>query len=124
MKRTLITAAVCLTLAIPPAFAAQSTWDVDPAHSSIGFKVRHMMVSNVRGLFGDVQGALVYDEADVTRSRVEVTIQAASIDTEVEKRDAHLRSPDFFDVEKFPTLSFRSKTVKKRLATGLRFSAT
>ena len=72
MKRTLIAVAALIGLTISPAFAAQTTWDVDPAHSSVGFKVRHMMVSNVRGLFGDFKGSLVYDEADVTASRVEV----------------------------------------------------
>jgi polyisoprenoid-binding protein YceI len=119
MKRALIIAAALSILAIPPAFAAQTTWDVDPAHSSIGFKIRHMMVSNVRGLFGDFAGTLVFDEQDVARSKVEVTIQAASLDTGVEKRDAHLRSPDFLDVEKFPTLSFRSKKVQKAAGDAL-----
>jgi len=95
-----------------PALASAGSWDIDPAHSEIGFKVRHMMVSNVRGSFHDVTGVLEFDEADVTRSSVDVTIVAGSIDTGVEKRDKHLRSPDFFDVEKYPSLSFRSKKVQ------------
>jgi len=113
MKRTLLTLATLIGFSIPSAFAAQTTWKVDPDHSSVGFKVRHMMVSNVRGLFGQFNGTLVYDDSDVTASQVEVTIQAASLDTGVEKRDAHLRSADFFDVEKYPTLIFRSKEVRR-----------
>lgn len=117
MKHALIALTTLLGLSLSSAFAAQTTWDVDPAHSSIGFKVRHLMVSNVRGLFGAFEGTLVYDEADATASRVEVTIQAASLDTGVEKRDAHLRSADFFDVQTYPTLTFRSKEVR-RVAEG------
>ena len=88
-------------------------WDFDKVHSSVNFSVRHLMVSKVRGQFHDWTGTLVLDDADITRSTVEVTIQAASIDTRDEKRDAHLRSADFFDIEKFPTLAFKSTSVDK-----------
>lgn len=88
-------------------------WDFDKAHSSINFSVRHLMVSKVRGQFLDWSGTLLLDHDDITRSKVEVTIQAASIDTKEEKRDAHLRGPDFFDVEKFPTLGFKSTSIDK-----------
>lgn len=86
---------------------------IDSTHSSVGFVVRHMVVSKVRGTFANFKGTIAYDPARVERSTVEVEIDAASIDTREPKRDAHLRSADFFDVEKFPTLSFRSTSVKR-----------
>lgn len=91
---------------------AVSNWQVDSTHSSIGFSVRHMVISKVHGRFGKWTAELALDEADVTRSSVKVSIDAASIDTGVADRDAHLRSPDFFDVAKFPTLTFQSKRVE------------
>lgn len=90
-----------------------STWDIDPAHSVANFKVKHMMISDVLGNFRDIKGTLQLDENNVEQSKVDVTIGAASIDTGVDKRDAHLKSADFFDVEKYPTLRFKSKQVKK-----------
>jgi polyisoprenoid-binding protein YceI len=87
------------------------TWVIDPAHSEVGFVVRHMMVSKVKGRFTKVDGTITVAD-DVLQSSVEATIDAASIDTRDENRDAHLRSADFFDVEQYPTLTFRS--------TGLR----
>lgn len=86
---------------------------IDTTHSSVGFVVRHMIVSKVRGQFGAFKGTIAYDPARLERSTVEVEIDAASIDTREPKRDAHLRSADFFDVEKFPTLAFRSTGVKR-----------
>ncbi len=93
---------------------AVSTWTIDPAHSVAEFKVKHMMISNVKGQFSGVSGTLVLDEADPTQSRVEATIDAASINTREAQRDAHLKSADFFDVEKFPTLAFNSARVIRR----------
>jgi polyisoprenoid-binding protein YceI len=90
-----------------------STWNLDTAHSGINFSVRHMVVSKVRGRFAKYSGAIRIDEADLTRSSVDVTIDAASIDTGVADRDNHLRSADFFDVEKFPDLRFSSKRIQK-----------
>lgn len=91
-----------------------TTWNFDLSHSSVNFHVRHLMVSKVHGRFHDWAGSLVIDDADITKSRVDVTIQAASLDTKDEKRDAHLRSPDFFDTEKHPTLTFKSTSVTKQ----------
>ena len=88
-----------------------STWNIDPTHSHAEFKVRHLMISNVKGSFPKVSGILTLDEADVTKSGVEATIDVASIETRDAQRDAHLKSADFFDVEKFPTMSFKSTKV-------------
>ena len=88
-----------------------STWAIDPAHSVAEFKVKHMMISNVKGQFTGVSGTLERLEGDVTKSKVEVTIDAASLNTRDAQRDAHLKSADFFEVEKFPTLSFKSTRV-------------
>ncbi|MGZ3407117.1 MAG: YceI family protein [Polyangia bacterium] len=90
-----------------------TTWSFDPSHSNIGFSVRHLMISKVRGQFNQWTGTFEYDESDPTRSKLEVHIDAASIDTREEKRDAHLRSPDFFDVEKYPELVFVSTSVER-----------
>src|SRR5438477_11575264 len=96
------------TLATPQTTASTSTWNIDPAHSVAEFKVKHMMISNVKGQFPKVTGVLTLDESDLTNSRVETVIEAASIETRDAQRDAHLKSADFFHVEKFPTLSFKS----------------
>jgi polyisoprenoid-binding protein YceI len=87
---------------------ATTTWNIDPAHSAAEFKVKHMMISNVKGQFAKVTGTLTRDESDLNRSRVEALIEAASLETRDAQRDAHLMSADFFDVEKFPSLSFKS----------------
>jgi polyisoprenoid-binding protein YceI len=87
-------------------------WELDPAHSSINFSVRHLMVSKVRGRFTSFQATVTVDD-DPLKSSVTVTIDAASIDTRDEQRDGHLRSPDFLDVEKWPTLSFVSTSVRQ-----------
>ena len=102
-------------IAIPQ--TAVSTWNIDPVHSVAEFKVKHMMISNVKGQFARIKGVLSLDETDLTKSRVETSIDAASINTRDEQRDAHLKSADFFDVEKFPTLSFKSTKIT-RIADG------
>jgi polyisoprenoid-binding protein YceI len=89
-----------------------TTWNLDPVHSVAEFKVKHMMISNVKGQFTGISGVLTLDEKDITNSSVEAIIDAATINTREPQRDAHLRSADFFDVEKYPTLSFRSTEVK------------
>jgi polyisoprenoid-binding protein YceI len=99
------------TLATPQ--TAITTWNIDPAHAQAEFKVKHMMISNVKGYFTTIKGSMSLNEADITKSRVEATIDAASINTREPQRDAHLKSPDFFDVEKFPTLSFKSTHVSR-----------
>jgi polyisoprenoid-binding protein YceI len=112
MKRIMLTAALMAILAIP-AVAPASTWNIDPDHSSIGFKVRHMMVTNVKGEFGKFKGTLTLDDQDITKSKVEVTIDTASVNTRVAKRDDDLRSPNFLDVARFPSMSFVSRKVEK-----------
>ncbi len=90
-----------------------SNWSVDPAHSGINFSVRHMVVSKVRGRFGKYNVTLELDDQDLTKSAVTATIDAASIDTGSTARDEHLRSADFFDVQRFPELRFQSKRIEK-----------
>ncbi len=90
-----------------------SKWDFDLTHSSINFHIRHLMVSKVHGRFSSWGGILELDEQDLTKSRLDVTIDAASIETKEDKRDAHLRSPDFLDVEKFPSITFRSRQIER-----------
>ena len=111
--RTLPTWAAIATAALAlPAAATAATWDLDPAHTSVQFSVRHLMVSNVRGEFGKVSGTVQADEADPTRSKIEAEIDAASIDTRIEKRDTHLRSADFLDVAKYPKITFVSTKIE------------
>lgn len=102
-------------LALTPALAlaGTSTWTVDPAHSTAGFAVKHLVISTVRGEFTKLSGAIQLDEADVTRSSVEATLDVNSIETRVPDRNAHLKSPDFFDAAKYPTITFKSKKVAK-----------
>lgn len=104
-----------LLLASLPAIAqapAQS-WNIDPNHSTAQFTVRHMGLSNVTGTFNKVTGSAQIDDKDFTKSSVNAVIDVASVDTRVEMRDKDLRSPNFFDVEKFPTMEFKSKKIEK-----------
>ncbi len=91
-----------------------STWSIDPVHSVAEFKVKHMMVSNVKGQFPALSGQLTLDESDVTRSHIEATIDTTSITTRDPQRDTHLKSADFFDVEQFPTMTFKSTQVTRK----------
>jgi len=108
MRKLLIVVALGL-----PSLARAATWTLDPAHTSVQFSVRHLMVSTVRGAFGKLTGTVQVDEKDLTRSKIQATIDAASIDTRIEKRDAHLKSPDFLDVAKYPTITFVSKKIEQ-----------
>ncbi len=112
MKRFFILFAAAL-LFIVPALASAGTWNIDPEHSSVGFKVRHMMVSNVKGEFGKFSGVVDIDDKNIADSKVNVTIDTTSINTGVAKRDDHLKSADFFDVAKYPTMTFVSRKVTK-----------
>ncbi|MFC3039941.1 YceI family protein [Virgibacillus xinjiangensis] len=93
---------------------AKTTWNVDTAHSEVGFTVKHMMISKVKGAFNDFEAVIEADVEDLTDSKVEVTIDAASIDTRQEGRDDHLRGEDFFDVEKHPKITFVATDIKKK----------
>lgn len=100
------------TLSLAPAISAQAgDWSIDPAHSNAHFTVRHMMVSNVSGDFGKISGQVNYDGKHLDKAAVEAVIDATTIDTREPKRDAHLKGPDFLDVGKFPTMSFKSKRI-------------
>jgi len=108
MKSLLQTAALtCLV----PLLSVSAEWKVDPNHSTAGFAVRHMMVSTVHGSFSGLKGTVDYDPANLEASKANLTIDATTIDTRNENRDKDLRSPKFFDVEKFPTITFVSKRV-------------
>ena len=111
MRKTAILTALVLVLGFGTV-AAQGTYGIDSAHSSVGFKVRHL-VSRVSGGFNEFDGTIVADFENLDASSVEFTIQASSIDTKNEKRDGHLRSPDFFDVEKYPEITFKSSKITK-----------
>ena len=100
-----------------------ATYTIDATHSAVEFSVKHMMISTVKGRFAGVQGTIVADLASPDRSTVEAEIDASTIDTRAEQRDAHLRSADFFDVERFPTIGFRSRRVEGAFAReGDRFT--
>jgi polyisoprenoid-binding protein YceI len=115
-------AAAAMPAKAGPIAANTTTWNLDADHSEVGFTVKHMMVSLVRGGFHTVVGALDWNDKDVTKSSLEVTVSVASVDTHVQKRDDHLRSPEFFDAAKFPTMTYKSTKVRKRgkdlLVTG------
>lgn len=93
--------------------AGTAVWKLDPTHANVEFAVRHLMISKVRGRFAEVEGTIRIDADDVSTAELEVEIGSASVDTRTEKRDAHLRSPDFLDAERFPTLNFRSSKVER-----------
>jgi len=112
MKRSIFLIVLTLFFTFP-ALSQAATWQIDPDHSSFQFKVRHLMVSNVKGDFTKVKGAVTMDDKDVSNLNVELTIDAASVNTGHAKRDEHLRASDFFDVAKYPTITFVSKKVIK-----------
>ena len=104
---------VALGMAAFTAPARASVWEIDSAHSSAEFSVKHMMVSTAKGRFDKVTGTLNLDDKNPTKSTVELTIDPSTIDTHEAKRDGHLKSPDFFDVAKFPTITFKSTKIEK-----------
>jgi polyisoprenoid-binding protein YceI len=112
MNRRMFTAALsALLLTGVSAFAQSSSWTIDPNHSQVNFQIRHMGVSNVRGSISGVTGTVVWDAQEPSKSSVEATITTKTVTTNNDKRDAHLKSPDFFNVEKFPTMTFKSTSV-------------
>ncbi len=112
--------ALLLSLAPTLALAAPSSWTVDASHSQVGFAVKHLVVSTVRGEFRTYQGKVVLDDADVTQSSVNAVVDASSVDTRVPDRDRHLRSPEFLDVAKYPSITFRSTRVVRAGQDGLK----
>jgi len=113
MNRRLFTAALSAALLFSgvSAFAQSSSWVIDKNHSQVNFQVRHMGVSNVRGSISGVTGTVVWDEKDPSKSSVEATMDATTVSTNNDNRDKDLKSPNFFNVEKFPTLTFKSTAV-------------
>jgi len=109
--QTSLRVVLCLLLLTMPVMAHAASWEIDPAHASVEFRVRHLMVAWVKGAFPDVAGTVEIDETDLTKSKVSVTIGAASIDTNNAKRDEHLRSADFLDSASYPVITFVSKKI-------------
>jgi len=112
-----IAAAAVLSL---PASAATSGWDIDPHHSSAQFAVKHLMISTVRGQFHGVTGTVNWDDQDITKSTVDVTIDTTTVDTQEPNRDKDLKSENFFDVAKYPTMTFKSKKIEQAGAGKLK----
>jgi polyisoprenoid-binding protein YceI len=112
ISRIAIAASLAGALSLP-AGAATSNWQIDPAHSSAQFAVRHMAISTVRGAFSKVTGSVVFDDKDISKSVVDVTIDVASVDTRQPDRDNDLKSDKFFDVAHFPSITFKSKKVEQ-----------
>jgi polyisoprenoid-binding protein YceI len=112
LSRIAIVAGLAAILSLS-AGAATTDWKIDPAHSSAQFSVRHMAISTVRGAFSKVTGAIVLDDKDITKSTVDVTIDVTTVDTREPGRDKDLRSDHFFDVDHFPTMTFKSKKVEQ-----------
>ncbi len=105
------TAIAIAMLAVLPALAHADTWQIDPAHTNVEFTVRHMMISNVKGQFQKTSGTITTG-SDPALAQIDATIDASSVDTRVERRDTHLKSPDFLDVAKYPTITFKSTKVE------------
>jgi polyisoprenoid-binding protein YceI len=112
MKKFLVLAGLAAALALP-SLAATTTWNLDPFHSNAQFTVRHLGISNVQGDFTKISGTVAIDDADIAKSTVNVTIDATSVDTRVSRRDDDLKSPNFFDVAKYPTITFQSTKVTR-----------
>ena len=113
MKSWISKAAITIAMLVAlPVLANADTWQIDPMHSNVEFSVQHMMISNVKGQFQKTLGTIAVNGNDPTSAKIDATIDASSIDTRVEKRDMHLKSPAFLDVAKYPTITFKSTKVE------------
>ncbi len=117
MKNLILTAALAVS-----GLATAATWDIDTTHASANFTVKHLGVTNVNGSLGAVTGKVETDDKDITKSKIDATIDVKGVNTGTVKRDEHLRSPDFFDVEKFPTVTFKSTKIEKVSDTRLKIT--
>jgi polyisoprenoid-binding protein YceI len=117
MKKSLLSVALAAVLGAASLPAAAESWSIDASHSTVGFSVRHMMVTNVKGSFGKFTAKVDGSPADPVAAKISATIEVASVDTRDVKRDEHLRAPDFFDAAKFPEMTFASTKVEKTSAT-------
>lgn len=115
MKKLLLAAALTLS-----SLATASTWTIDAAHANAAFAVKHLMVSTVTGRLGEVAGKVELDDKDLTQSKIEVTVDVKGLDTRNQKRDDHLRSKDFFEVEKFPAITFKSTKIEKGAGVAIK----
>lgn len=115
MRRMALSSVFLLSMVLTGSMYAAEPYEIDRAHSSVEFAVSHMVLSKTKGEFNDFSGTVMLDDNDITKSSVEVTINTASIDTDDEKRDGHLKSADFFNVEKYPTITFKSKKIEKTM---------
>ena len=106
-----VVVAIAFTLAAP-VLAHADTWQIDPMHTSVEFTVRHMMISNIKGVFEKTSGTVTVEGSDPTSAKIDATIDASSIDTRVDRRDEDLKSPNFLDVAKYPTITFKSTKVE------------
>jgi len=121
LSRTTISAALAAVLAVSAA-ATTTTWQIDPQHTAAGFAVKHLMISTVRGQFKGVTGTVNWDDQDISKSTVDITIDANTVDTSEPKRDADLKSDKFFDVAKYPTITFKSKKIEQVSAGKLKIT--
>lgn len=117
MRKFILGFFIVISLVSTTVYAANS-YKIDPVHSSLSFYVNHMMISNVVGQFDQFDGQIIFDEKDPDNSKINITVQSSSINTRNEKRDTHLKSPDFFDIAQFPTMSFVSKEITETDITG------
>ena len=121
LSRTTISAALAAVLAVSAA-ATTTTWQIDPQHTAAGFAVKHLMISTVRGQFKGVTGTINWEDQDISKSTVDITIDANTVDTSEPKRDADLKSDKFFDVAKYPTITFKSKKIEQVSAGKLKIT--
>ena len=119
LAKIAVAATIAGTLAVPSP-AATTTWQIDPAHTAAGFSVKHMMIATVRGQFKGVTGTVNWDDQDISNSIVDVTIDANTVDTGEPKRDADLKSANFFDVAQYPTITFKSTKIERISAAKMK----